>query len=54
MIITKATMIVDAIIKDLRGRRGLKHEWEMIDEDVQEELTDTWIRIAEKVLDDNN
>ena len=41
-----AELIVDAIIHDLSGRRGLRHEWDQIDEDVQTEIRDQWIAIV--------
>ena len=42
----KATLIVDKIIKDLSDRRGLRHEWEKIDEDIQQEIRDEWRNIV--------
>jgi hypothetical protein len=39
-------MIVEAILEDLTDRRGLRHEWERIDEDIQEEIRQTWITIV--------
>ena len=37
-----AAKIVDAILEDLRGRRGIKHELEAIDDDVKEEIRKEW------------
>lgn len=33
------------IIEDLTARKGLKHEWENIDEDIQDEIFETWADI---------
>ena len=33
----KADQIVEAILMDFTGRRGLRQEWEKIDEDIQED-----------------
>lgn len=41
-----AADIVQKIIEDLRGRSGLDHMWESIDEDIQEEIASAWVRIA--------
>lgn len=37
-----ARCIVEAIEKDLRDRRGLRHEFEAIDADIQEEIREQW------------
>ena len=37
--------IVDAIIADMSDRRGLKHEWDAIDEDVKREIRVSWASI---------
>lgn len=36
---------VDRIVADICNRRGLRHEWEMIDEDVVEEIRQHWFVI---------
>jgi hypothetical protein len=36
---------VAAIEMDLRGRRGLRHEWEQVDEDVQDEIRSEWRKL---------
>ena len=46
----KAEAVVAAIIKDLSDRRGLRHEWDRIDEDIQDEIRETWIVTAERIL----
>lgn len=40
-----AESAVDAVIADLQGRRGLRHEWDGIDKDVRSEIRATWIDI---------
>jgi hypothetical protein len=34
-----------AIVADLMGRRGLKHAWQEIDQDVRDEIVQTWSEI---------
>jgi hypothetical protein len=43
----EAVSEVDAIIKDLKGRSGLRHAWENIDADIRAEIRQTWIEIVE-------
>lgn len=43
-----AAIIVDAIIKDLTDRRGLRQEWDAIDDDIQDEIRNVWIQIVVK------
>ena len=45
-----AKRIVFNLISDLTDRRGLRQEWDQIDEDIQEEIIQTWIDIVEKEL----
>ena len=44
---TKQTVqkIVSAIVEDLSDRRGLRQEWEQIDEEIQAEIKQTWAGI---------
>lgn len=42
--------IVDRIEKDLTNRRGLRHEWERIAPDIQQEIRDTWLLIVREEL----
>ncbi len=42
----QAEKIVDGIIEDFTDRRGLRQEWEQIDEETQQEIRDTWIKIV--------
>ena len=39
----KAQKAVDCIIADLCERAGLEDEWDLIDEETQAEIRDTWI-----------
>jgi hypothetical protein len=45
-----AKRIVYAIAADLRDRRGIRHEWDRIDRDIQEEILQTLIGITDKQL----
>jgi hypothetical protein len=40
-----AQKIVSAIVEDLSDRRGLRQEWEQIDEEIQAEIKQTWAGI---------
>jgi hypothetical protein len=40
-----ADSIVSAILRDLKDRRGLRHAWERIDEDIQLEIENAWKEI---------
>ena len=50
VVLRPATRAVEAIIADL-DRRGLKWEWEKIDEDVKAEIVATWTSIVERMYD---
>jgi hypothetical protein len=43
--------IVFAILFDFTDRRGLRQEWEQIDDDIKEEMIQTWIDIVKSKLD---
>ena len=47
IILTKEEFILFSILADLLDRRGLKGEFLSIDEDIQEEVLQTWLRIIE-------
>jgi len=49
-IIAKVPAIVQAIISDLTGRRGLGQEWEHIDPDIVQEIVEEWKRLAADVI----
>lgn len=38
--------IVDKIKADFTDRRGLRQEWDAIDEDIKQEIIETWENIA--------
>jgi hypothetical protein len=50
MEVSKEEQIAFDIIADFTDRRGLKQEWEQIDEDVKEEIIQTWINIVKTKL----
>jgi hypothetical protein len=47
---SKEEQIVFSILQDFTDRRGLKQEWNNIDEDIQEEIIKTWIKMTKKIL----
>jgi len=49
-----AELIVDAIVTDLTDRRGLRQEWEQIDEETQNEIKGEWMRLVREILDSPN
>lgn len=46
-----ANEIIDGIIADLSDRRGLRQEWEGIDEDIRLEIRETWTSICLMALE---
>lgn len=40
-----AKIAVLKIISDLTDRRGLKHAWYDIDDDIQEQIKEKWVKI---------
>ncbi len=42
----KAKEIVLEIIDDITGRSGIGNEYEQIDEEIQQEIFDTWVKIV--------
>jgi hypothetical protein len=42
--------IVGRIVADLTDRRGLRQEWESIDEDVRQEIMETWGDIVQQEI----
>jgi len=42
--------IVDALIADFTDRRGLRQAWEGIDEDIREEIRETWISLVKEQM----
>jgi hypothetical protein len=49
--VSTAKRIVEAIIEDFTDRRGLRQEWEQIDDDIRREIVRTWKAIVRKELD---
>ena len=47
---TKARKILFEIVADFTDRRGLRQEWEQIDEDIQEEILAGWLNIIEREI----
>ena len=41
----QAEEIVDRIVEDIKRCRGLKQEWEPIDEIMKQEIKDVWLSI---------
>lgn len=47
----KIELAVYRIISDLKDRRGLRHEWDQIDDDIKTEIRKEWIKIVERTLE---
>jgi len=47
---SKAKKSVFKIIHDLTDRRGIKHEFNKIDADIQDEIIETWIGFISKSM----
>lgn len=50
--ISKVIRIVEAIETDISDRKGLRQEWENIDEDVLEEIREAWFNAISLILDE--
>lgn len=48
--LTVAEDIVLSIVDEMTGRKGIGNEFKSIDEDIQEEILETWVEIANKKL----
>lgn len=46
--------IINAIELDITDRKGLRQEWEHIDEDIKDEIRKTWFQIISNILGDRN
>lgn len=46
--VSRAEHIVNLLVKDFTDRRGLRQEWEQIDEEIQQEIRKTWEKIVER------
>ena len=49
-----AIKIFRAIERDLRDRRGIRHEWDRVDRDIQREIRKTNQKIILKFLENKN
>jgi hypothetical protein len=47
---SRSEYIVGLIVEDFTDRRGLRQEWEQIDDDIQQEIRKTWEGLVEKGL----
>lgn len=47
---SKEEEIVFELVSDFTDRRGLRQEWEEIDQDIQSEIIDKWISIVKAKL----
>lgn len=45
-----AKLAVSQILDDLTDRRGLRQEWDAIDDDIQKEIRDGWARIIDEAI----
>jgi len=45
-----ADLIVSAILHDLTDRKGLRHAWDDIDEEIQDEIKAEWIDLTVGVM----
>jgi len=50
-LVTIEKEIVFAILHDFTDRRGLRQEWDNIDDDIKEEILEIWINIVKDKLD---
>ena len=41
-----SSTIVDQILSDLTDRKGFDQEWNQVDDDIQEEIKQTWVEIV--------
>lgn len=41
---------VKQIIDDMTDRRGLRQEWDAIDDDIQKEIRETWQKIVHEAI----
>jgi len=47
---SKAKKAVFGIIHNLTDRRGIKHEFNRIDADIQDEIVDRWVKIIDNAM----
>lgn len=46
----QAEEVVKRILDDLTDRKGLRHAWESIDEEIQQEIIEAWRESAFEVI----
>ena len=46
-------LIIEALIADLTDRRGLRQEWDNIDDEIQQEIKDEWAEKIKAILTSN-
>lgn len=49
-VLTKRKIVYD-IVNDLIDRKGLKQEWDLIEDDIKEDILNKWIGIVIRNLD---
>ncbi len=49
-----AEKIVAGIERDFTDRRGLRQEWEQIDDDIQAEIREAWANIVRQIISESN
>ena len=49
--VSKEEEIVFSIKKDFTDRGGLRQEWEQIDNDIQNEILETWVKDVKRILE---
>ncbi len=47
-----AAKIVSGIERDMTGRRGLRHQWDQVDEEIKDEVRAVWRGIVIVALDE--
>ena len=50
--VSKSKQILFKILHDFTDRRGLRQGWEQIDDDIQEEILETWLKMIEEGMNE--
>jgi hypothetical protein len=50
--VSKEEEIIFSILQDFTNRRGLRQQWEEIDDNIQEEIIENWINIVKNKLNE--
>ena len=45
MEMSQAKIIIEKIVADIEGRKGISNEWEEIDDGIKQEIKDEWLEI---------